>query len=203
MTGVRMLGVNTSRGTVTISVPSKTNIPQTIEVPIGHIRPYVRALGGTHWTSDNPSGACHPLMLVCSEPGCTTHATHNDGMTDVPFLCCSNHCMCFDKYTGAHIHADEYDVSVSTDPNPSSPSIPGDHEVYLSESKLRVYWDRVRDIKSKVKDGIEVIRFGKNVPEAVLKYIKKHILRLRRVFESADSGVARSVAPSSIAGSEQ
>ena len=34
---VRMLGVNTSRGTVTISVASKTNIPQTIEVPINHI----------------------------------------------------------------------------------------------------------------------------------------------------------------------
>ena len=120
-------------------------------------------------------------MLACLEPGYSKHATHDDGTPDAPYLCCSSHCTCFDRYTGAHIHADECDVSSSAGPNPLSPSIPGAHEVYLSESKLRVYWHRVRDIKSKVKGGIKEIRFGENVPQDVLEYMTKSFLRPRGI----------------------
>ena len=195
MRGVRLTDkFNLTTGTALVAVPSETsNIPRTHEVPIKHLRPYVASLDGRRWTTDNPADASHPNMLVCSEPGCVKHATHDDGTTECPYYCCSNHCTCFDHYTGAHLHADGYEVSVSTGPPPLSPTIPGAQEVYLSESKLRVYWDRVRDIPKKVKGGIEVIRYGPNVPMGVLKYVRHHIKRLRRVFESNTNGIPMAV----------
>ena len=57
------------------------------------------------------------------------------------------------------------------------------HECYLAENKLHLYWDRMKDLPDKVKGGIEVIRYGENVPHDVLEYVKHHIKRLRRVFE--------------------
>ena len=51
----------------------------------------------------------------------------------------------------------------------------------------------MRDIPKKVKGGIEVIRYGENVPPHVLEYVKRHIKRLRRVFESCTNGIPMQV----------
>ena len=86
MVGIRLIEpFNISRGTASIAIPSSTNTPSIKEVPITHLRPYVSSLDGTPWTSDNPADAIHPQMHTCSEPGCTKHATHNDGTTDTPY----------------------------------------------------------------------------------------------------------------------
>lgn len=84
MVGMCMLGINTSHETVNFSVSSNTNTPQTIEVPINHLRPYIHSLNGTHWTDDNPSNVSHPFTLACSEPGCSMHATHDNDIPDAP-----------------------------------------------------------------------------------------------------------------------
>ena len=47
----------------------------------------------------------------------------------------------------------------------------------------------MKDLPDKVKGEIEVIRYGENVPRDVLEYVKHHIKRLRRVFESAKKGI--------------
>ena len=197
MVGVRLIGpLNVSRGTATVAIPPSTmhpqspmiNIPKVNEVPISHLRPYVSTLDGTAWTCDNPADAVHPHMVTCDEPGCISHATHNDGTTDNPYRCCSNHCTCFCEYTSDPLYADEGGVAISTGYSPFQPHVPG-HECYLAENKLRLYWDRMKDLPDKVKGGIEVIRYGENVPRDVLEYVKHHIKRLRRVFESAKKGI--------------
>ena len=189
MKGVSLMEpFNISKGTARVAVPTSTNIPSFCEVPINHLRPYVPLLEGTPWACDNPADVTHPKMLLCSEPGCCSHATHDDGTTDTPYHCCSSHCTCFDKYTSFPLHADDEGVTASTGHSLNHPHVPG-HESYLAETKLRLYWDRIRDLPDKVKGGIEVIRFGENVPPDVLKYVQHHIKRLRRVFESAKSGL--------------
>ena len=72
------------------------------------------------------------------------------------------------------------------------PLIPG-QESNLAESKLCLYWDRIRDLPDKVKGRVEVICYGRNVPVDVLKYVKLHIKRLRRVFILAKSGLPMQV----------
>ena len=47
------------------------------------------------------------------------------------------------------------------------PLIPG-QESNLAESKLRLYWDRIRDLPDKVKGGVEVICYGRNMPVDIL-----------------------------------
>ena len=64
-----------------------------------------------------------------------------------------------------------------------------DQEIFLSENKLRLYWDRISDLPDKVKGGIEVIRYQPDTPSDVLAWLKKNIKRLRHVFESAKSGI--------------
>ena len=189
MKGVSLMEpFNISKGTARVAVPTSTNIPSFCEVPINHLRPYVPLLEGTPWACVNPADVAHPKMLICSEPGCCSHATHDDGTTDTPYYCCSSHCTCFDKYTSFPLHADDEGVTASTGHSLNHPHVPG-HESYLAETKLHLYWDRIRDLPDKVKGGIEVIRFGDNVPPDVLKYVQHHIKRLRRVFESAKSGL--------------
>ena len=133
MSGVRMLySINTSRGTASIAVPTDTNIPRIINVPVSHLRPYVPSLEGTAWTSDNPVCADHPCMLRCNEPTCDNPATHNDSSVGLEYLCCRDHCTCADSYTSEHMHAPDYaHVSIGS----GSP----DHEINLSEKKLRLH----------------------------------------------------------------
>ena len=63
------------------------------------------------------------------------------------------------------------------------------HEVYLSENKLRLCWDRVRDLPSKKKGGIEAIRFGSDVPKKIQAWVMRELVGLRRAFESATDGI--------------
>ena len=63
------------------------------------------------------------------------------------------------------------------------------HESHLAENKLRLYWDRVRDLPVKAKKGIEGIRYSPDTPEKVLAWVKSEVCRLRRVFESAKHGI--------------
>ena len=138
--GVRMMyGINTPRGTSSIAVPTDTNIPRIINVPVSHLRPYIPSLEGTAWTSDDPAYADHPCMLRCSEPTCNKPATHNDGSAGLEYLCCRDHCTCADSYTCKHMHA------------PDNAHIPirsefPDHKLNLSGKKLCLYWDRIRDL---------------------------------------------------------
>jgi hypothetical protein len=64
-----------------------------------------------------------------------------------------------------------------------------DHEINLSEKKLRLYWDRIRDLPEKEKGGIEVIQYHPDIPPDVLAWLKQNLERLRRVFESARDGL--------------
>ena len=66
---------------------------------------------------------------------------------------------------------------------------PLNQEAFLSELKLRLYWDRVRDLPEKVKGGIEAIRYSEDAPQNVVTYVKDDMIRLRRVFESATEGI--------------
>ena len=183
MSGIRMLyGINTSKGTASIAVPTDTNIPRIVNVPVSHLRPYVPSLEGTSWTSDDPACADHPCMLRCSEPTCSNPATHNDGSAGLEYLCCRNHCTCADSCTCEHMHApDNAYISIGS----GSP----DHEINLSERKLRLYWDHSHDLPEKEKGGIEVIRYHPDTPPDVLAWLKQNLGCLRRVFESARNGL--------------
>jgi hypothetical protein len=63
------------------------------------------------------------------------------------------------------------------------------NEVNLSETKLRLYWDRVKDLPDKKKGGLEAMRFDADTPKDVLEYLHVNLRRLRRVFESAKHGI--------------
>ena len=76
---------------------------------------------------------------------------------------------------------DTIDVSVGFNPL--------NQEGFPSESKIRLYWDRVRDLPEKVKGGIEAIRYSEDAPQNVVTYVKDAMIRLRRVFESATEGI--------------
>ena len=119
-------------------------------------------------------------MLRCSEPGCKAHVMHDDSTPLNSHLCCPHHCTCYDKYTHSHQYVGDDDISCNT---------PHSHEVYLSESKLRLYWDRTHNLPDKAKSGIESIRFGKDVPKDVRDWVMKNLVRLRRVFESNTNGI--------------
>jgi hypothetical protein len=64
-----------------------------------------------------------------------------------------------------------------------------DHEIYLSEKKLRLYWDCIRDLPEKEKGGIEVIRYHPDTTPDVLAWLKQNLEHLHRVFESARDGL--------------
>ena len=184
----KMIGVyvnetfNMSEGTAKIAIPrAEGELFYYSHVPINHLRPYVASLHEVAWTEDNPSRADHPRMLRCQERGCENAATHNDGTDSNEYLCCGEHCTCYDKYTSEHILMDTIDVSVGFNPL--------NQEAFLSESKLRLYWDRVRDLPEKVKGGIEAIRYSEDAPQNVVTYVKDAMIRLRRVFESATEGI--------------
>ena len=114
-------------------------------------------------------------MLQYSEPGRNAPATHDDGTPSDPYLCCLCHCTSYDKYTHTHLYAGDNAISCKTLHS---------HDIYLSENKLRLYWDRTRNIPDKARSGIESIRYGEEVPDNVLDWVKKKLVRLRRVFES-------------------
>lgn len=181
MIGVRVIeSINISTGRILISIPSDSNMPHSKEVPVTHLRPYMAALQSVPWSHDDPSKADHPQMLRRSEPGCKAPAMHDDGTSLDPYLCYPHYCTCYDKYTHSHLYAGEDDISCNA---------PHSHEVYLSESKLRLYWDRTRDLPDKVKSGIESIRFGKDVPKDVREWVMKNVLQLRHFFESNTNGI--------------
>ena len=181
MIGVRVIeSVNISTGRILISISSDSNIPYSKEVPFTHLRPYVAALEGAPWSHDDPARVDHPQMLRCSEPGCNAPATHDDGTPSDPYLCCPCYCTCYDKYTHTHLYAGDDDISCNA---------PHSHETYLSENKLRLYWDRTRGIPDKARSGIESICYGKDIPNNVLDWVKKNLVRLRRAFESNTDGI--------------
>ena len=62
-------------------------------------------------------------------------------------------------------------------------------EINLSEKKLRLYWDRTRDIPAKAVLTLSDIRYDPNTPPNVLKYVKDELYKLRRVFESNTKGI--------------
>ena len=183
MSGVRMLyGINTYRGTASIAVPTDTNIPRVENVPVSNPRPYIPSLEGTAGTSDEPACADHPCMLRCHEPTCSNPATHNDGSAGLEYLCCRDHCTCAESYTSEHMYAP--DVS-HTSIGSGSP----DHKIYLSQKKIRLYCDRIRDLPEKEKGGIKVIRYHPDTPPDVLAWLKQNLKRLRRVLELARDGL--------------
>ena len=61
--------------------------------------------------------------------------------------------------------------------------------MFLSESKLSLYWDRVKDIPSKSKGTIETIIVGPKVPQRIKTLLLKRLKPLRFVFESAENGI--------------
>ena len=84
--------------------------------------------------------------------------THDDGTLLDLYLCCPCHCTCYDKYTHTHLYVGDDEISCSALHS---------HEVYLSENKLRLYYDRTRDIPDMARSGIESIRYDEDVPRDV------------------------------------
>ena len=59
--------------------------------------------------------------------------------------------------------------------------------MFLSESKLSLYWDRVKDIPPKSKGTIETIIVGPEVPQRIKTLLLKRLKPLRFVFESVSA----------------
>ena len=95
-------------------------------------------------------------------------------------VCCPCHCTCYDKYTHIHLYTCDDDISCNALHS---------HEIYLSENKPRLYWDRTHDIPDKARSGIESICYGKDVSDNVLDWFKKNLVHLHCVIESNTDGI--------------
>ena len=162
MRGVCLVSeVDVSEGMVHVALATNTPKISTDKntlfyfIPLSHLRPYVSSLEGAPWTSDDPADENHNNMKRCDEPMCNMPATHNDGSQEHEYMCCRHHCTCYDSYTGEHMHANNIN-------NVTLGNGPVDHEINLSEKKLRLYWDRTRDIPAKAVLTLSNIRYDPN-----------------------------------------
>ena len=64
----------------------------------------------------------------------------------------------------------------------------GERWTDLAQRLLASFWERNKDLKDKVKPGIEAITFGPDVPPHIRAAVETIIRKHRRVFESAADG---------------
>ena len=102
-----------------------------IDAPVRHLRPYVSVLDGQSWTGQSAADFFH----TCDITDCSLPATHTEGGGST--WVCTDHCTCFKGCTGELIH--------SSPEAEATQSISDRAEMFLSESKLSLYWDRVKD----------------------------------------------------------
>lgn len=184
LVGVRVRSINASEGMALASLdpdPLCGEIQQ-LEIPLTYLRPFVPALENKPWSGNNPTDVNIGGMRECDIGGCGRPATNNDGTDNAEFHCCSDHCSIYDSYTSEHLFSASPYKPISFDM--------AHHEVYLSENKLCLYWDRVCDLPSKRKGGIEAIRFGSDVPERVRAWVTRNLVRPGRIFEGATDGIS-------------
>jgi hypothetical protein len=62
--------------------------------------------------------------------------------------------------------------------------------MFLSEEKLSLYWDRVKNIPPKTKVTIETIVTGPDVPQRIKVLLLERLKPLHFVFESAENGIS-------------
>ena len=170
---VRQTGtIDTSAGTVRVS-----SRRHSYDAPLSHLRPYVASLENRPWSGD-ARAFTHEAFVMCDIANCDSRATHS-GCENSSSSCrvCSAHCTCFN-----------HDAKCFT----SAPS-PTD-ECFLGAHKLRLFWERTRDIPEAKADGIEAIGFDDRVPPEVRERVWAAIVEHRHVFESAADGVPLAVA---------
>ena len=119
------------------------------KIPLTHLRPFVPALENKTWSGNNPSDINIGGIRECDIKGCGRPAIYNDGTDNAEFHCCSDHCTLYNSYTLEYLF--------SASPYQPQSFDMAHHEVHLSENKLRLYWDHVRDPPSKENGGIEAI----------------------------------------------
>ena len=105
----------------------------------------------------------HEAFVMCDVANCDSRATHS-GCENSSSSCrvCSAHCTCFN-----------HDAKCFT----SAPS-PTD-ECFLGAHKLRLFWERTRDIPETKAAGIEAIGFDDRVPPEVRERVWAAIVEHR------------------------
>ena len=142
-------------------------------VPVAHMRLYKESLKGMPWSGDPFSYNCDEFTK-CDETGCEFPATHTEHHKSGSYRACSGHCTCINHLTGDHM---------------SAPLHPDDEQqCFMHAHKLRLYWERTRDLPDKVHGTVESIDIDDRCPPEVRKRIRKFCEARRHVFEHAACG---------------